>query len=544
MKNEEWSRPHFIRMNAGRPSRAWPPWVMRAVLLACVAAVWELAVDAGLLMRTVIAPPSQIARAAWALSGEAELSANLARTLGEVLGSVGLAILIGVPFGLLLWRMPALFRIAGPFLSALYAVPLIFLYPVLLAWFGLGPGAVIAIAATMAAIPIILHTRVALLHVREIYWKLGRVYSGSIGRFYRKIVLPAAAPYLLAGCKLGFVYAMIGAIGMEFVLTDRGIGHAVRFYYDIFQTDRMYAYICLIIGLAMLGHGVFAWGERWMIRNQVTQMRTGIGQQASTLGPRRLSTGLGMAALGLALGAIWHGASTTQAIPAPVATIRVMGRALADGALYPHIIATLLPALYGFGLACIAGGIAGAVLGANPYWRRVCEPVVAGFNTVPKITLFPLFILLFGAGLEARLVIAFVHAVFPILITVMTGVKELNPVYTKLARTAQAGPLQLLTKIYLPALTPGLAAATRLSMSLALIGVVLSETFAAKYGLGYLIMDAYTAYRLDQMFAVIGLLYAIAFTLTLLPAHALARRKGGPAARPRRWHSRIYASEG
>src|SRR5262249_53128675 len=75
------------------------------------AIVWELTVDAGVLGRTILAAPSQIAQAAWTLSGEAELIANLTRTLGEVISSFGLAVLIGVPFGLLLWRVPSLFRI-------------------------------------------------------------------------------------------------------------------------------------------------------------------------------------------------------------------------------------------------------------------------------------------------------------------------------------------------------------------------------------------------------------------------------------------------
>jgi len=504
----------------GRGSRSAE--VVRTMLLVGVVVVWELAVDAGVLGRTVLAAPSQIAHAAWTLSGEAEVIANLTRTLGEVICSFGLAILIGVPFGLVLWRMPSLFRILEPFLGALYAVPPIFFYPLLLAYLGLGPGAIITIAATMAAIPIMLHTRVALVHVREIYWKLGRVYQYTGSQRYRKIALPAATPYLLAGCKLGFVFSMLCTIAMEFVLTDRGIGHAVRFNYDLFQVDRMYLYICLVIGLALFGHVLFAWSERRMIRNQITLLRTDIDPQAASAGPHRQRSGLGIAGLALALAVVWHGVSTTEMIPAPLETIHVLGRMLAAYSLYPHIIATLQPMLYGFGLAFVAGGTIGVVLGRSQYWRQVWEPVVAAAYAVPKITLVPLFVLLFGLGMESRVVNAFAHAVFPILITMMTGVKELNPVYAKLARTMQARPLQLMTKIYLPALGPALAAATRLGMSLALLGVVLSEGFASKQGLGHLIMEAYAAYRLDQMVAMIGLLYTVAVAFTILPPHVLA----------------------
>jgi ABC-type nitrate/sulfonate/bicarbonate transport system permease component len=500
------------------------PWVMRTVLLLCALAIWELISSTGALGRTTLAAPSRIARAAWTLGGEAELGANLARTLGEVLSSFGLAILSGVPLGVLLWRAPSLFRMVAPFLSALYAVPLLFFYPLLLASFGLGPRAIIAIAAVTAAIPIMLHTRVALLHVRESYWKLGHLYGGTISQRYRKIVLPAATPYLMAGCKLGFAFSMIGAIGMEFVLADRGIGQAVRFNYDLFQADRMYAYICLVVGLAMLCHGLFSWGERRLTRNQVTNLHAEIDRQESPPQPHGMRAGLGIAALALTLIMLYALVAQTQIIPLPIETSRLFAPLLGGGTLYPHLIATLQPTLYGFGLALIAGSAIGAILGRSQYWRQVCEPVVAALYAVPKITLFPVFVLVFGLGLESRVVMAFVHAVFPILIAMMTGVKELNPVYTKLARTEQAGPLQLITKIYLPALGPALVAAVRLGLNLALLGVVLSECFAAKRGLGYLIMDAYAADRLDRMFVMLGVLYALAFTFMLLPAPIMSGR--------------------
>jgi len=356
-----------------------------------------------------------------------------------------------------------------------------------------------------------LHTRVALLHVRESYWKLGHLYGGTLSQRYRKIVLPAATPYLMAGCKLGFAFSMIGAIGMEFVLSDRGIGHAVRFSYDLFQADRMYAYICLIVGLAILCHGLFSWCERRLTRNQVINVQADTARQDVHPRPHRLRAWLGIAALALLLAIVYLFVAGAQIIPAPVETNRLFAPLLVAGSLYPHLIATLRPTLYGFGLAFVAGSTIGAILGRSQYWRQVWEPVVAALYSVPKITLFPLFVLLFGLGLESRVVMAFVHAVFPILVAMMTGVKELNPIYTKLARTERASPLQLITKIYLPALSPALAAATRLGLNLALLGVVLSECFAAKRGMGYLIMDAYAADRPDRMFAMIGVLYVVAF---------------------------------
>ncbi len=215
----------------------------------------------GAVSRTTFVAPSVMVQALWDEARGGALWPNLARTAFETGMAFVLACGLGLPLGVLLWRVPYLARVLEPYLTALYALPLAFFYPLLLALFGLGPAPIITIAALMAAIPIVVNTRIALGEVRAIFWRLGRSLGCSTPQLYAKIVLPAAAPHLFAGVKMGFVYALIGAVAMEFILADRGLGFAVRYHYNYFDAPQMYAYVLLILVTAVVANWLLLSGE-------------------------------------------------------------------------------------------------------------------------------------------------------------------------------------------------------------------------------------------------------------------------------------------
>ncbi len=236
----------------GQPhSRPWlSPWAARLLLLTAVLVLLEGVTRAGLVSSISLSAPSDIARAIWKIALDGELYPNLWRTMLEMSAAFALATVVGVPLGLALWRVPYLAQVLEPYLSSLYAMPLVFFYPLLLVIFGLGPKPVITVAAAMSAIPIVLNTRVGLSEILPIYHRLGRVLKCSPWRTFRQILLPAAAPYLFVGLRMGLIYAFIGAIAMEFVLTDVGLGFMVHYNYNFFETPKMYAYMVIGIFIA------------------------------------------------------------------------------------------------------------------------------------------------------------------------------------------------------------------------------------------------------------------------------------------------------
>lgn len=229
---------------------------MRLAILAAALGVLEAATRTGLLPTISASRPSDVAVTLWDLAQSGDLAPNLLRTLGETIGAFVLAAVAGMSLGVLLWRVPWVARAVEPYLGSLYAMPLVFFYPLLLALLGLGPAPIVAVAAAMSAVPVALQTRVGLAEVKEVHQRVGRVLGCSPARTFRSILLPSAAPYIFAGLKMGYIYAFIGTVGMEVVISDAGIGHMIRYNYEFFATTRMYAYIVVGIALAVVANSV------------------------------------------------------------------------------------------------------------------------------------------------------------------------------------------------------------------------------------------------------------------------------------------------
>ncbi len=205
-------------------------------------------------------------------------------------------------------------------------------------------------------------------------------------------------------------------------------------------------------------------------------------------------------------------------VAAPLRSLQILTNGLfgPQPSILPHAISTFSAALIGFGLAIFVGLSGGVFLGVSWYWRAVWEPILLSTYSVPKIILFPIFLFILGIGLWAQVSMAFIHAVFPIIINVMTGIKEVNATHVKVGQSFRASPLQKVTKIYFPSIALSLVVGLRMGFSFSVLGVVISELFASREGLGRLIMRRYAVMDIDTMYAAILLLFIFAFAGNLL----------------------------
>lgn len=205
-------------------------------------------------------------------------------------------------------------------------------------------------------------------------------------------------------------------------------------------------------------------------------------------------------------------------VASPLRSLQIMVSGLIgpDPTILPHAVSTFSAALFGFGLAIAVGVSWGVFLGVSWYWRSVWEPIILSTYSIPKIILFPIFLFIFGIGLWAQVSMAFIHAVFPIIVNVMTGVKEVNPTLVKVGQSFKANPWQMVSKVYFPSIALSLVVGLRMGFSFSILGVVLSELFASREGLGRLIMRRYAVMDINTMFAAILLLFIVAFVGNLL----------------------------
>ena len=236
--------------------------ILRWSLVIGFVIVLEVVAQKKLISTTMLTPPSMMATRLIQLGYQGKITANFVRTMTEAIASFALAASVGIGLGILFWKLPRIGKLLEPYIVSAYAVPFLLFYPVMLVLFGLGSVPIIVLAATGSMVSIILNTWVGFREIKEVYMKVGRNMNCSKSQMFRKIYFPAATPYIFAGLKLGFVYCLIGTIAMEFILAEKGLGFAVHYAYESFETPTMYAYILLIILIAVTCNAILFRGER------------------------------------------------------------------------------------------------------------------------------------------------------------------------------------------------------------------------------------------------------------------------------------------
>jgi NitT/TauT family transport system permease protein len=204
----------------------------------------------------------------------------------------------------------------------------------------------------------------------------------------------------------------------------------------------------------------------------------------------------------------------TFVIPSPVQTAAVLVQNLSDPAYLFDLQITAQSVLLAFVIGTAVGGGLGLLLGLSQRLRLILEPLIIILNGIPKIVLYPVLLPIFSLS-GSKVVMGVLFALFPVLINVSTGVQEIPRVYWKLAKSVQANPWQTLVHIIFPAIRRPLLTGIRLAVSLSVVGVVLSEFFATRRGLGRVVLQAYSHGDYPSMVATIMLLITISFAISI-----------------------------
>lgn len=205
----------------------------------------------------------------------------------------------------------------------------------------------------------------------------------------------------------------------------------------------------------------------------------------------------------------------TFVIPSPLKTFGVLMSNLSDPAYLFDLRVTAQSVFLAFVIGTAIGGGLGLLLGLSERLRVMFEPMLIILNGIPKIVLYPVLLPIFSLT-GSKVVMGVLFALFPVLINVSTGVQEIPRVYWKLARSVRAGRWQTLTHIIIPAIRRPLLTGIRLAVSLAVVGVVLSEFFATRRGLGRVVLQSYSHGDYPSMVATIMLLITISFGISIV----------------------------
>ena len=207
---------------------------------------WELCVAAGWVNPLFTSSPSRIVTTGIDMFAEGSIYYDLQVSGFEFTVGYGLAIVIGVPLGILMGWYSRLNAILEPFVSALYAMPRIALLPLIMIWFGIGFASKIAIVFLGAIFPILVNTITGVRTIDADFIKVARSFGATDRQLFLTVALPSSVPLLLTGLRLGLGHALVGIVVGEMYGATRGLGFLIGVAGSRFQTDKVMVGIILI----------------------------------------------------------------------------------------------------------------------------------------------------------------------------------------------------------------------------------------------------------------------------------------------------------
>ena len=498
----------------GRESRA------TLVTLLLLLVLWEIAGRYDLVASGALPAPSEIVGRLvvdWRDYPPHVAATVAAAATGFVIGNL-VAVLAAILFVL----SPLSERLARGINIAVFALPPIAIVPVLvIAMPGDGPR--VALAALAVYFPTMIATTVGLREIDPRAADVVRAYGGGDGAVMRWIRIRAALPAFLGGLRVAAPNAVLGAVLAEFGSGARwGLGTYLLGSLGRAEPDRLWGIGLVATLIAGIGYGLAA-----LVAARVTGASRAVTIAADAVprtvplpGSRARRIAINAAAVALPF-AVWWGLLLLAGLspivaktPAGVveylflspAAVSAQSRLLAALAATLPLMALGMAAGLGFALLL---AVAGAV---KPGLVRGLLPVGLVTQTMPLVALTPLLVLVFGRGVAVTIAITVSVTFFPAFVTIAQGLALVPKAAYELARAYGASGWRELRLVALPASLPWLAAAARLAVPRALLGVMIAEWLATGRGLGNLLNQSrgYLDYGMIWTVALVSVLVSVA----------------------------------
>lgn len=217
--------------------------------------------------------------------------------------------------------------------------------------------------------------------------------------------------------------------------------------------------------------------------------------------------------------------------PAPSRAIAELWARVADGTLWPSLVATLWRMTVGWLLAGLIGIALGAAIGSSRLAREYLAPTLEFFRPLPASAIIPVAILFLGLSDAMGLAVIAFGAVWPVLLGAVYGFANIKPRLKEVAAAMQMSRLDTFAKIALPSALPDIISGARISLAIALILAVVVEMQASLPGIGRDIMLAQRSFRSAELYAgliILGLVgFAVSHGLRMIEARLLHWREVG-----------------
>jgi len=246
---------------------ATPVWhYLRSALgLGAILVLWAAVTGLGLVSTDLFPSPAMVWGAAAELQRDGVLLADFSVSLRRAATGFLFGAMLGIAVGLLTARVRLVGEMLHPLLNILRPIPAIALVPVAIVWFGIGEGSKFFVIGYTVFLAVWLNTDHGASHVASTYIRASRSLGAGTAREFFEVVLPAAAPHIVAGLRMGAGLAFLSLVAAELTGASAGIGYRIQEARQFVRTDRMFVGL---IELGLLG-ALLDLGFLWLSRRLV-----------------------------------------------------------------------------------------------------------------------------------------------------------------------------------------------------------------------------------------------------------------------------------
>jgi NitT/TauT family transport system permease protein len=210
------------------------------------------------------------------------------------------------------------------------------------------------------------------------------------------------------------------------------------------------------------------------------------------------------------------GLVSSRTLPGLGAIGEQLWRYLVNGELLYHAGIGLYRAAFGFALAVVAGVLLGTLMARSRWAEALFEPIFSFGYPIPKISLYPVFIMVFGLGTGSKVALVFLECLYPIAVHAHAGMRSVDRVFVWAARNMGAAESQLFRKVLIPAALPTLFSGLRIALPVALIVTIITELIGESRGLGYFVTFHTASFEYARALAAFVVIALVGFCLDRL----------------------------
>jgi ABC-type nitrate/sulfonate/bicarbonate transport system permease component len=202
--------------------------------------------------------------------------------------------------------------------------------------------------------------------------------------------------------------------------------------------------------------------------------------------------------------------------PAPSAIIAKLVEMARSGELTENVLISLQRIVLGFLLGGVPAIAIGIAMGIWRPVRAIVDPLIVATYPIPKSSLLPLILLIFGLGEMSKVVMVAIGVFYPMAINATAGVLQINQIYLDVGKSFKASPWDTFRTIALPGALPFIMTGVKLGAGLALILIAIAEMVGAKSGIGYMIWSAWETFAVAKMYVGLFVIALIGFAISLI----------------------------